>query len=86
MDSAFLSVLLRYQKSASISIRRLYELLAGRIMQSSDFVVCCLIFIDAVLSVLLYCKCCGAKKRCKMHRFFVLVVAHIIFLEEHMQK
>ena len=43
-------------------------------MQPSDFVACCLIFIDAVLSVLLYCKCCGAKKRCELHRLFVSVV------------
>ena len=43
-------------------------------MQPSDFAACCLIFIDAVLSVLLYCKCCGAKKRCELHRFFVSVV------------
>ena len=43
-------------------------------MQPSDFAACCLIFIDAVLSVLLYYKCCGAKKRCELHRFFVSVV------------
>ena len=79
MDSAFLSVLLRYQKSASITIRRLYEFLAGRIMQPSDFAIYCLIFIDAVLSALLYYKCCEAEKRCEMHRFFVPVDARILF-------
>ena len=79
MDSAFLSVLLRYQKSGFITIRRLYEFLAGRIMQPSDFAVYCLIFIDAVLSILLYYKCCGAKKRCEMHRFFCSSLARIIF-------
>lgn len=43
-------------------------------MQPSDFAACCLIFIDAVLSVLLYYKCCGAKKRCELHRFFIPVM------------
>ncbi len=48
-------------------------------MQPSDFAVCCLIFIDAVLSILLYYKCCGAKKRCEMHRFFVPVLHALCF-------
>ena len=48
-------------------------------MQSSDFAACCLIFIDAVLSVLLYCKCCGAKKRCELHRFFCFGRTRILF-------
>jgi len=43
-------------------------------MQPSDFAIYCLIFIDAVLSALLYYKCCEAKKRCEMRRFFVPVV------------
>lgn len=48
-------------------------------MQPSDFAACCLIFIDAVLSVLLYCKCCGAKKRCERRRFFIPVMPASFF-------